>query len=100
METKEFQKKCAEVVEKIDQTYKVERDSQLGLCQLMEEVGELAKELDKRKLRHKEPDMENLAGEFADIFLLFANLAKMQNVDLEEAVENKIVKLKKRGYLD
>ena len=99
METKEFQKKCADVVDKIDKKYGIDRDPQLAFTQLMEEIGELAKDVNIKKLRKKEPDKENMSGEFADVFLQLAMLAEMYGVDLEEAVENKINKLKERGYL-
>ncbi|MFH1401506.1 MAG: MazG nucleotide pyrophosphohydrolase domain-containing protein [Parcubacteria group bacterium] len=99
METKEFQKKCAEVVNKIDKKYGIDRDPQLAFTQLVEEIGELAKDVNLKRLRKQEPDKENLSGEFADVFLQLAMLAEMHGVNLEEAVENKINKLKERGYL-
>ena len=100
METKEFQKNCANVVGKIDKKYGIERDSQLAFTQLMEEIGELAKDINLKRLRKQEPDKENLSGEFADVFLQLAMLAEMHGVDLEDAVENKVNKLKGRGYLE
>lgn len=100
METKEFQKMCADIVNKIDGKYGIERNPQLAFTQLMEEIGELAKDINLKQLRKREPDKENLSGEFADVFLQLAMLAKMHGVDLEEAVENKIKELRKRGYLE
>jgi len=100
MEIKEFQKMCADVVDKIDKKYGIERDPQLAFTQLMEEIGELARDINLKRLRRKEPDKENLSGEFADVFLQLAMLAEMHNIDLEEAIENKIKKLKERGYLE
>lgn len=100
MDIKEFQKKCAEVVSKIDKKFEIERDSQLALSQFLEEIGELAKEVNLKKLRKKEPNKENLSGEFADVFLQLAMLADMHGVDIEEVTENKIKVLKERGYLE
>jgi len=100
MEIKEFQKMCADVVDKIDKKYGIERDPQLAFTQLMEEIGELARDINLKRLRRKEPDKENLSGEFADVFLQLAMLTEMHNIDLEEAIENKIKKLKERGYLE
>lgn len=99
MDVKEFQKKCAEVVDKIDKKYGIERDSQLAFTQLIEEIGELAKDVNLKRLRNKEPDKEDLIGEFADVFLLLATLAEMYGVDLEKAVESKIKTLKEGQYL-
>ena len=89
METREFQKMCAEIVKKIDGKYKIDRDPHFSFVQFIEEVGELAKEINKPKLRNKKIDKENLEGEFADVFLQFVILADMFNVDLEKAVEAK-----------
>ncbi len=100
METKEFQEKCANIVEQIDIKFDVKRDPQLSFTQLVEEIGELGKDINLKRLRGKDPEMENLSGEFADVFLQLSMLAKMYNVDLEEAVNNKLKKLKERGYLN
>lgn len=99
METKEFQKMCAEVVKKIDEKYNITRDPHFSFVQFMEEVGELAKEINKPKLRNKEIDRENLEGEFADVFLQFCILADMFDVDLEKSVELKNKVLKERHGL-
>jgi NTP pyrophosphatase (non-canonical NTP hydrolase) len=100
METKNFQKYCAEIVTKIDRKYKIERDAQLALSQLIEELGELAKEINRKKLRRENPDSKKLEDEFADVFLQFAKLAEMHEVDLEKSVLQKIGELKKRSYLE
>jgi NTP pyrophosphatase (non-canonical NTP hydrolase) len=100
METKEFQKNCAETVGKIDKKYGIDRDPHLSFAQLMEEIGELAKDINSERLRKKELDRENLSGEFADVFLQLAVLAEMYQVDLEKAVADKIEKLRARSYLE
>ncbi len=100
MEAKEFQKKCADLVEKMDDKFGVERNPQLSFTQMVEEIGELAKDINLKQLRKKDPDMENLSGEFADVFMQLSALARMYGVDLEEAVENKVKVLKNRGYID
>ena len=100
MDIKEFQKKCSDVVDKIDKKYGIDRNPQLAFTQLVEEIGELAKDINLPKLRNKKPDKENLEGEFADVFLLLANIAEMHGIDIENAVHNKIRELKERGYLE
>jgi len=82
-------------VTKIDRKYKIERDAQLALSQLIEELGELAKEINRKKLRRENPDSKKLEDEFADVFLQFAKLAEMHEVDLEKSVLQKIGELKK-----
>jgi NTP pyrophosphatase (non-canonical NTP hydrolase) len=96
METKEFQEKCAEIVKSIDAKYNINRDTHFSFVQFVEEVGELAKEINKPKLRNKEIDRDNLKGEFADVFLQFCILADMLDVDLEDAVESKQKVFKER----
>lgn len=91
-----FQKKCADVVKKIDIKYNINRDIHFSFVQFIEEVGELAKEINKPKLRNKEIDKENLEGEFADVFLQFCILADFFDIDLEKAVEHKNKILKER----
>lgn len=100
METKDFQKKCADTVDAIDKKFDINRDAQLSFTQFIEEVGELAKDINLKRLRNKELDKENLEGEFADVFMQLAMLAQMHEVDLEGAIEKKIAKLKERGYLN
>lgn len=99
METNEFQKMCAEVVKKIDNKFGLIRDAQLNVSQLVEELGELAKEVNRKKLRNKEPEKKDLENEFADVFLQFATLADNFDVDLEKSVLEKIEVLKQREYL-
>ena len=90
---------CAEVVSKIDAKYNIARDPHFSFAQFIEEVGELAKEINKPKLRNKEIDRENLNGEFADVILQLFILAEMLGIDVEEAVESKIKILKERHDL-
>lgn len=99
METNEFQKTCAEVVKKIDNKFGLIRDAQLNVSQLVEELGELVKEVNRKKLRNKEPEKKDLENEFADVFLQFATLADNFDVDLEKSVLEKIEVLKQREYL-
>ena len=99
METKELQKKCSIIVSKIDRKYSVTRDTYLSFVQFMEEVGELAKEINKPKLRNKEIDKQNLKGEFADVFLQLIILAEIFNIDMEDSVEDKIKVLVERHEL-
>ncbi|RLI97703.1 MAG: hypothetical protein DRO99_02640 [Candidatus Aenigmatarchaeota archaeon] len=99
METKQLQKKAVGMVDTLDRKFSVERDAQLNFTQMVEEVGELAKEINLPRLRSRDADKNNLEGEFADIFLLLSKMAEMCNVDLETAVENKLKALEKRHML-
>ena len=99
METKEFQKLASDIVKKIDKKYNINRDVQLNLSQLLEELGELARVANLKKLRNKNPEKKDLEDEFADVLLQIAALADFFEVDLEKAVLDKIEILKQRHDL-
>lgn len=87
---------CVKIIKDIDAKYKIDRDQYLTFTQLVEEIGELAKEINTPRLRNKEIDYENLKGEFADVILQVFILAKMLNIDVEEAVKYKVEILKNK----
>ena len=99
MQTKDFQKKCIEIVNKIDDKYEIKRNPHLSFTQMMEEIGELAKDINYPKLRNKKINKDNLEGEFADVILQLAILADLFDVDFEKAVESKCKILKNRHNL-
>ena len=99
MEVKEFQKLSAGMVDRIDRKLGVERDGHLNLAQLFEELGELTRVVNAKRLKRREPGGEELEGEFADVFLQLARLAELLGVDLEKAVLDKVEVLKKRHGL-
>ena len=100
MNIKEYQKISAEIFEKMDKKFNLNRDAQLNLSQLIEELGELAKVVNLEKLRHRKPEKKDLEDEFADVFLQLAKLADLFDIDLEKAILDKIEVLKKRHDLD
>ena len=99
MQTKDFQKKCTKIVKEMDDKFEIKRDPHLSFTQMMEEIGELAKDINYPKLRNKEIDKDNLEGEFADVILQLAILADLFDIDLEKAVESKYKILKNRHNL-
>ena len=99
MEVKEFQKLASDIVKKIDNKLNVDRDAQLNLSQLLEELGELARIVNFKKLRNKNPEKKDLEDEFADVFLQLSILADNFDIDLEKSVLDKIEILKKRHNL-
>ena len=99
MDVDSFQELSVRIVDEIDKKQGVLRDGQLNMSQLVEELGELAKEVNREKLRNKKADIKDLEDEFGDVFLQFAKLADLYDVNLEKAVLNKIEILKKRHNL-
>jgi len=51
MNTSDFQIHCASIVKNIDEKHNVQRTPQLSFTQLIEEVGELAKDINSPDLR-------------------------------------------------
>jgi NTP pyrophosphatase (non-canonical NTP hydrolase) len=68
---------------------------------LTEELGELCNEVlafngDQRKEKLDNHDKNNLPNEFADVIITTLLLAKSMDVDIKEALKNKIKKINKR----
>lgn len=68
---------------------------------LIEELGELCSEVlasngDQRKEKLENHDKNNLPNEFADVIITTLLLAKSMNVDIEQALVNKIEIINKR----
>lgn len=95
-----MQKRAVEIVDILDKKFNVDRDAQLNFTQPMEEIGELAKDINFQRLRHREPDRENMEGGFGDVFLQLSKMADIMDVDLEHATLNKIQTVKKRHESD
>jgi len=97
---KKNQKKGSSIVRQIDTKYNIERDPQLCLAQLMEEIGELARAVNTPRLRGKKLDRDNLNEEFADVLLLLFTLAEMHDVDLQQVLVDKMEILKQKHGLE
>ena len=68
---------------------------------LTEELGELCNEVlafngDQRQEKLDKHNKNNLPNEFADVIITTLLLAKSMNVDIREALKNKIKKINKR----
>ncbi|MDD3190685.1 MAG: MazG nucleotide pyrophosphohydrolase domain-containing protein [Candidatus Pacebacteria bacterium] len=99
METKDLQQICTELTARIDEKYEIDRDPQLAFAQLIEEIGELAVDINRPALRNQALDEESLKQDFADIFLLLSALANIYDIDIETAMQEKIEILKERHEL-
>jgi NTP pyrophosphatase (non-canonical NTP hydrolase) len=70
-----------------------------NLARLMEEVGELAREMNHRfghKTKKAEEPDQNLAIELADVLFVLIAIANEQGIDLEEAFEQVLAKYEER----
>jgi len=99
MEISEIQEKINELINLIDDKTSCKHDNSLTIRHLIEEIRELANEVDKPDLRNEKIDIENLKEEIADVLILTTRLASNNNINIQEAILNKINKLKQRHNL-
>jgi len=100
MEIKELQEQAEEITNKINNKLDFIHSNENTLIHLIEELGEISREILNPKLKRDDTDIENLEEEIADVILLIFKLANNNNINIENAIKNKIQKLKKRHNLE
>lgn len=100
MELNELQEKAEEIINKIDNKLNFKHNNENLILHLTEELGETSRQILNPKLKRGELDLENLKEEIADLILLISKLANNNDIDIEEAINNKIKKLKERHNLN
>ena len=100
MEIKEFQKKADEIINSIDGKLCIEHNVNSAFMHLIEEIGEVANQLNKPNIRNEEIEKQKLAEELSDVLLFIARIANIYGIDLEDAIKGKINKLKQKWGLD
>ncbi len=96
MEIKEIQKQSREIIDKIDSKYGKKHDVETTFIHLIEEIGEISRQLYNSKIGRDKLDKENMSEEIADCIILLSKLADSYNIDLEKAITNKIRQLNER----
>lgn len=96
---KEQQEKINILIEEIDKKMKGKHDSDTTIIHLMEEIGEIARQLYNIKIGRDNLIIDNLKEEVADCIMLLNRLATLYDIDVEEAIDKKIINLKKRHNL-
>jgi len=96
MDLHEFQKKSVELLKEIDSKHKGEHDTDTTIVHLLEELGEVSRQLFNQKIGRAELDKENLGEEISDCMILLVQLAHNFDIDVENAVEAKLKKLQER----
>jgi len=96
MDLKDFQKQSGELIEKIDAKHSGIHDADTTIIHILEELGEIARQLYNQKIGRDKLDKENLAEEISDCMILLSQLARNFDIDIEKSVENKLQKLKER----
>ncbi len=96
MELKEAQQRVDEWISQFEEGY---WPPLVNLARLVEEVGELARELNHRygaKTKKPGEPEQDLALEMADILFVLLALANEQGIDLDEALERTLEKYRVR----
>jgi len=96
MELKEAQQRVDDWISRFEEGY---WPPLANMARLMEEVGELAREINHRfgskPKKDAEPDQE-LALELADVLFVLVTIANSQNIDLDDAFERVLHKYETR----
>lgn len=99
MEIEKIQNEINEIIDKIDKKTNCEHNLNNTFIHLIEEIGEVANILNKPNIRGENIRKEDLSEELADVLLLTTRIASLHNIKIEEAITNKIIKLKQRHNL-
>ncbi|MFH1801829.1 MAG: MazG nucleotide pyrophosphohydrolase domain-containing protein [archaeon] len=98
MDIKEFQEKALDACEGIHQLpNRKKHTKQSAVIHLMEEVGEIAKQVTNEYHRPEKFDDKNLGEELADVMLFVATLARLYEVDLSKEMQDLIERIKERS---
>jgi NTP pyrophosphatase (non-canonical NTP hydrolase) len=97
MEMKEAQKLSFKLLEEINKKNNIKHDPDSMFLSLVEEVGEVARELSKKQKNWREEfDKEKLSDELADIISRTFIIAQDNDIDMDLAFNAKINKIKQR----
>jgi NTP pyrophosphatase (non-canonical NTP hydrolase) len=99
METSQLQNEANNIIEIIDKKLNVNHNEENTIIHLLEELGEVARQVTNKNIRKIARDEKNLEEEIADVQLFIMRLATINNVDIENAIMSKIKKLKERHNL-
>jgi len=94
MDIKTFQKEVEELFNKISNKRGNKHTEEEMFIHLVEEIGEVARQLTNKKIRKEKFDKENLKEELSDSILFLTYLASLYKIDLSESLKNDIEKLK------
>ena len=98
MEIEEAQKRVLEFEKKWAELKDIEFTPELTTLHLIEEVGEMTKQLFYKKAKPNKFDEENLKEEVIDVILVSLCLADKLKINLSEEIDKKINELNKRDY--
>ena len=101
MEIKDLQDKSWKIINEYNKKHDIKYNKELVFHHLVEEVGEIARELHNEKSDWRRKfNKEKFAEEVIDALAFLLILAKDYEIDIEKTFEEKIKKLKKRFELE
>lgn len=99
MDIKEYQQRINELIDRIDEKNARVHDSDTTIIHLVEELGEISRQLFNKKTGRANLNKENLGEEIADVVMMLNKLATLHDIDMENALKGKMELLKKRHNL-
>jgi len=101
MDLKEAQKECSMRLAQINKKLSIEHEPDRMFLSLVEEVGEVARELSKKQKEFRGRfDKEKLGNELSDIISRALVIAEDNEIDMEQAFGKKLDQIKQRFELD
>ncbi len=97
MDIKQFQKEILKVFSQMDKMpNRRKHTKQSALIHLMEEIGEIARQVTSEYHRPEKFDKENLGTELADTLMFIVLLAELYNIDLSKEMQKSISRVKQK----
>jgi len=101
MEIKEAQKQAYQVIEDYNKKNNREHNKETSFPHLIEEVGELARELTHEKDNYRQNfDKEKFAKELVDVIYQTLIIATDYEIDVDKILQKKIKEFRERFELD
>jgi NTP pyrophosphatase (non-canonical NTP hydrolase) len=100
METSELQNEANKIIESVDKKLNANHNEENTIIHLLEELGEVARQINNKNIRKIAQDRQNIEEELADVQMFIMRLATINNINIENAIINKIKKLKERYNLN
>ena len=92
----EIQELSSEITNMLDAKRHAKHDVESSVIHLVEEVGEIAREVINKKFDRAPTDVKKFEAEIADAFIMLAHIANLLGIDIESSVKNKAEELKVR----
>ncbi|MCD6590993.1 MAG: hypothetical protein J7K72_03395, partial [Candidatus Aenigmarchaeota archaeon] len=94
MDIKTFHKEVEELFNKISDKRGQKHTEEEIFIHLIEEIGEIARQLTNKKIREEKFDHKNLEEEISDSIMFLIYLASLYKIDLENSLKKDVEKLK------